>query len=473
MGALVVLVGGAVAVTSLSRSDGDAGPDQSVPTIGESVPATPESTVVEGDPTTSVSVVEAAPVPLTLPPGDPLRLEFWHPGIQTALVEEMIGAFESENPDITVDVVVPGGYSATLDEVVSAAPADRPDVVSLADRGAQAAFDLLDHVPVQEFIDRDDFSADVLLPEAVATYSTDAGLEAMPFNVSAPTLLVNEDVVSAAGIDLDPDADLGVTELLEACDRIGDAVTRCIEFDNNAFMFTEMVENSGGDVFTVPADDSGAAAAAFDDPIGRAAFGFLAGIVRDGVGVERSGSSLFVEGESAFLMTSSGAVGSIDQAVDDRDDPFTIGTASFPHVGEAGATGVIPGGGALWVLDSDDDRRTIASWLLVEHLSGISQQIAMHRASGYGPGRIDVAANPELADFWQTKPHFRRAFDELSGGSGAPQPERTVGAYHQIDGALISALRRTQSGELPVDAAFEEALDDVNALLVAYDESLS
>jgi sn-glycerol 3-phosphate transport system substrate-binding protein len=476
-----LLVGAVIAVVALlagagillSRQDGDelqtsGAPDSnSVVTTDETSPSSQVTTTA--DSTTPPTTQPIAPTPLVLPAGDPVQIQLLNPGIQSVVLDELVRGFESENPDISVEIVENPGYQATLELLLNGDV--QPDVALLADRAVQSVLDQLDFLPVRDFIARDDFDASRLLANAADMYSTADGLAAMPFNVSTSMMYANGALLERAGIELEPGASLTTAGLLDRCTVLAEYVDTCIEIGSMAFLFTELVTNSGGRMFDTDGFAGSATAGAFDTEVGRASFAFLVDSVVAGDARVRSGARLFESGEAAFYMNTSSGLGSIDRANDEADEPVDLVPIGLPHVDGVESTGVMPGGGALWIFDRGDERRSIASWLLVEYLVELPQLEVYHRASGYVPGRADAASEDSFVEFWSEKPVFQGAYDELVEASTLALPndrDGRAGPFHEVDEAIGKRLEQAQSGESTTDVAFDALVVDVNTLLASY-----
>jgi sn-glycerol 3-phosphate transport system substrate-binding protein len=410
-----------------------------------------------------------------LAPGPPVTIQLLNPGILGGVLEPLVAEFEAGNPDISVEIVDGGNYPSSLEALVTGSI--EPDVALLADRAVQSVLDQLEHVPMHEFIERDDFDATLLLENAADMYSTPDGLAAMPFNIAIPMLYANGNLLDQAAVDIESMASLTTSGLLDRCALLVDVAPTCLEIGtSDAFLFTELVTNSGGRIFDTEGFDGSASAVAFDNDIGRGAFEFLTQPVIEGVFQPRSSAELFESGQAVFYMNTSSALGGLDRDFEERGGEVELVPIGIPHLEGQEATGIIPGGGALWILDRDDDRRAVASWLLVEYLVELGALNTYHQASGYVPGRSDASDDASFIEFWSTKPVFRGAYDELVEASTTELPNERdgrAGPFHLIDSAIADRLEQAQTGQLPIDEAFNALVVDANALLAAYSPGTS
>lgn len=136
---------------------------------------------------------------------EPITLSFtwWGNDVRTAATEEVIAAFEKENPNITVEGQF-SDWSGYWDKLATATAAnDTPDIIQmdekyLATYGERGA--LLDLNTTGDTIDLADF------PEsALATGEIDGGRYGIPTALNSQAIVVNPDLFEQAGVALPDD----------------------------------------------------------------------------------------------------------------------------------------------------------------------------------------------------------------------------------------------------------------------------
>ncbi|PZF85296.1 ABC transporter substrate-binding protein [Jiangella anatolica] len=151
-----------------------------------------------------------------------LRYAFWGSEDRAQLTQEMIDAFEAENPDIRVEMDY-ADFGAYFDKLAtSVAAGDAPDVMTMggayhseyAGRGA-----LLDLAEVDDIIRTDEISEDIL-----AHGTIDGSLYAIPTGVNGYAMVANPAVFAQAGLELPDDTTWTWDDFAQLCTQIGAAL---------------------------------------------------------------------------------------------------------------------------------------------------------------------------------------------------------------------------------------------------------
>lgn len=128
-----------------------------------------------------------------------LRFTWWGSDSRHSATEEIIAAFEDENPGITIQGE-PGDWGGYWDKLATqVAASDAPDIIQMdekyireyADRGA--------------LLDLQDVDTSAMTDSTVATGTMDAGQVGIPTGINAITLLANPAVFEAAGVEMPDD----------------------------------------------------------------------------------------------------------------------------------------------------------------------------------------------------------------------------------------------------------------------------
>jgi sn-glycerol 3-phosphate transport system substrate-binding protein len=159
-----------------------------------------------------------------------------------------------------------------------------------------------------------------------------------------------------------------------------------------------------------------------------------------------------------------------------ENSDFTVGTAFIPHADSSERNGVIIGGAALWLIDSEDDAKDAAAWQFMKFMVEPEQQKTWHMGSGYFPVRSDLQNDPELNVFWDENPNFRTAIEQLAatkttlpdgspnyavlGGRSGPSP-----AIRRI---IVESYSRVLDDGLSPKEALDEAAQKANEELANY-----
>src|SRR3972149_8373475 len=138
------------------------------------------------------------------PSEGPVAITFWH--AMTAANEDTLkrlaDEFNASQDRITVSLVYQGTYDDNRNKVLaSLGSGGLPALAQLEDTTTQMVSDSGAVVPVQDFIDAEDYDLSDCLPQVLDFYRVEGRLVPMPFNVSNPVLFYNKAAFEAAGLD--------------------------------------------------------------------------------------------------------------------------------------------------------------------------------------------------------------------------------------------------------------------------------
>jgi sn-glycerol 3-phosphate transport system substrate-binding protein len=158
---------------------------------------------------------------------------------------------------------------------------------------------------------------------------------------------------------------------------------------------------------------------------------------------------------------------------------FEVGTMFIPYADSAGdRNGVVIGGAALWLIDSEDDAQDAAAWQFMKFMAEEAQQVTWHTGTGYFPVRTDISGNAELETFWAENPNFVTAINQLGttkttledgstnyavlGGKAGPAPAIRRLIVEAYSGVLDDGLSAQEALDIAAEKANQE-LADYNA----------
>ena len=217
----------------------------------------------------------------------PVELTMWHSmnrGLGDAL-QKLTDQFNSSQSDVKVSLVNQIDYVQTFTKYKAGlSTGDLPDIVQLQETEQQQMIDTGTVVPASVCAKADKYSFDDFLPRVLSYFTIYATQYAMPFNTSGPVLLYNKKAFSAAGLDPEkPPTNLD--EVRAAAEKLKTAgvsaplglKTEPGYFEHWRAMANKLyVNNSNG-------RKERATKATFDDATGRQVFGWLSGMVKDGL----------------------------------------------------------------------------------------------------------------------------------------------------------------------------------------------
>jgi sn-glycerol 3-phosphate transport system substrate-binding protein len=334
-------------------------------------------------------------------------------------------------------------------------------------------------IPMQACVDADDLDLSDYLPRAIAYYTTEDILRAMPWNISNPILWYDEATFRDAGLDPD-DPPETLAEVRKYSQQIVDSgaaehgIALRTQDYYNEFWYAkgdqEYVNNANG-------RDGRATAAQLDTEFGLELWTWWNDMVQSGLALNTGSTTgnidhllSLAKGESAMSIEASSALGPALAVLESGQfGDLEIATAPLPGLETGG--GVPVGDGALWIMRSSAPEKRAAAWQYVKFLTEPEQQAELHVAVGYVPVRISAVEDPEVQAKWEELPIYRTAYDQLvDGPTNAATSGSVIGDYQGVRDAVTRGLEAMLSGSLTpaealaqAQAEADEAIADYNA----------
>jgi sn-glycerol 3-phosphate transport system substrate-binding protein len=413
---------------------------------------------------------------------EPITINFWHAMADDlgAVVDELVDGFNSSQDAVIVNATFQGSYDDTYNALLAAFETDTaPNITQNFDLAAQTMFDTGKLVPAHELMAPGEAESFLAAPRDY--YSDETGMVALAFNSSTPIVYFNQAMFDAAGLET-PQPDWTFSDFLATCEAIEESgVEFCATFGTVGWFFEQMLANSGGLYFN---NDNGRTArateVAFNQGQGVEVFDFLTGLIADGHAPNLGNTwsdtdSVFFAEEAAMIFDStSGARGFQDNAL------FDVSTAYIPHSDSSVRNGVVIGGAALWLIDSEDDAVNSAAWDFMSYMTESSPQITWHTGTGYFPVLASLQTDPpaDLAAFWEENPNFVTAIDQLAdtetvnadGSTNYPVLGGRAGPFPEIRRIIVEAYAGVLDGGLTAQEALDNAAEQSNQVLADYNE---
>lgn len=329
-------------------------------------------------------------------------LRFWAMGREGEVVTELIRDFESENPDIRVEVQqLP--WSAAHEKLLTAfVGRSTPDLAQLGNTWVSefAAIRALQPLPPRLTAPA---SATAALDSTVffrgiwRTNVIDDVCYGIPWYVDTRVLFYRKDILAAAGYDSMPATWEGWRAAMQAIRRQGGQNRYAIFLPINEWLVPVVLGLQAGSPLL--ADD--ATRGAFRGPQFRQAFDFLLGLYRDGLAPPVSNNEIanmyqeFGRGYFAMQITGPWNLGEFRRRLPaELQDAW--GTAPLPGP-VPGAPGVSTAGGCSLVLFRESKHQD-AAWKLISYLSRPDVQLRFFELTGDLPARREAWTDPRLAD---------------------------------------------------------------------------
>jgi len=415
----------------------------------------------------------------------PVELAFWHsmPRENEATINKLVDEFNDEQDEVQVKAVFQGTYADTATKYrASTQGGARPDIVQIEDSGLQTMVDSGTILPIQACVDADDYSLDDNLERALAYYSLDRELIALPFNVSNPILYYNKIAFEEAGLDPE-DPPTTFDEVRQASQQIVDetSIKAGIAFNLDPWYLEQWlatanelyVDNENGRAER--ADE-----AVFNGEQGLEVFEWIDDMVDDGlasyVGTDPSGfDHLLAVGNqnAAMAINSTAALGTVAALLGGGSFPnVELGVGPMPGFDNADG-GVTVGGAGLYMVNSGDDEKMAAAWEFLKFLNTPHSQAVWSAGTGYIPAGEQAAQTKLIQDLWAEQPGFKVAYDQLlQGKTDFATAGALFGNYEAVRQAVAGGFERMITQDQSAEDAIDGAANDATDVLQDYNDRI-
>jgi sn-glycerol 3-phosphate transport system substrate-binding protein len=404
--------------------------------------------------------------------------EFWHifGGELGETLGTMADEYSEQTDGVTVNAVNKGGYRQNLNQSLQASRAgDPPGVAQIFEIGTRLCLDSGAFTPVRDILPDDEVDFDDFLPSVLNYYRVDGKLHSMPFNSSNTIMLYNKTAFEDAGLDPeDPPRSLsGVRDAAEAIvDQTGHEAG--VTWPNHSWMQIEqqfakqdqvLLNNENGRAGRPDSTN-------YDSEAGRKVYQWWKGMADDGLylnpGIEAWGDArqAFLTGKVPMLWDSTSNMVSMSSGAEENG--FELGSAYLPTPGGAN-TGIVIGGGSLWVPSALSDQKKEAAGGFLAWLAKPEQQVRWHRNSGYFPVRQGAVDQLENDGWFEDNPNFRTAFDQLQDTEDTPATRGAVmGVWPKARTINSETSVSIINGDIGVKEGLSKMDDQVQTALEGY-----
>lgn len=322
---------------------------------------------------------------------DAIRLVLFGDPVETAGYEELVRAFEEENPDVDVALSPVAEQDDLLAKLTTQFASGRPPdvfLVNYRNYGQFAASDVL--APVQPFLDQSaEIDEDDFAPAALDAFRFDGDeLTCMPQNVSSLVTYYNADMFEDAGVPL-PRPGWSWDDFLSAAKALTGGGSYGVGTEASLIRVAPFVWSAGGEVVDDPSDPT---RLSLDTEAARRGLDFFLDLQTvhgvappDREEQSQDSESRFLSGSLGMYLNSRKSVPTL-RTIED----FTWDVAPLP---------VAPGGEPATILHGDafclaDTERQADAWRFVEFANSVEGQQILARSGRTVPSRTDVAASP-------------------------------------------------------------------------------
>jgi sn-glycerol 3-phosphate transport system substrate-binding protein len=418
--------------------------------------------------------------------GGTVEITMWHDNVAATLdaIEGLVRRFNSSQNEVKVKLAFQGTDVEEMAKLVnSLGGGDLPNIVQESESFGQRLIDSGAVVPMQEFIDRENYDLSDLNKNAVEYFTLDGKMWAMPFGMSIPLLYYNKMTFREVGLDPEkPPKDIEeVWELSEKMlkrDTHGNVTRTGIALDT-AGWYLEFVLSEHGDLYADNENgrDGRATKVLFNGPTGQAYFQWWRDMVKEDLAINVGRNPTYADtfltlgaGRVGMTVGSSAALRSVVDALEGglAQTKVDLGVALQPGVpGGTGSPGIF--GRELWILKSHPQEEQEASWKFIKWLMEPEQQAEWYAESGYLPANLKAFELPPAGEIETKYPQMKTVAQLYLEDSASPALLGPVlGPYLDINDIIVRAIEEMLVGDKDPVAAINDAAKETNEIIEEY-----
>jgi sn-glycerol 3-phosphate transport system substrate-binding protein len=413
-------------------------------------------------------------------------------GVNSEALQKMVDGFNASQATYKVVPIYQGGYPDSLKKLVASFGTNAmPAMVQLDDIELRFMVDSDATVPPQDFIDRDRATSGAsegyappidlsdFEPRALAYYTLDGKLRAMPFNLSGLVLYYDKDAFKDAGLDPDkPPATLeevrADSEKLLKRDGNGAITRNGIALSIDAWKFEQMLAKQGA-LYANNGNgrDALATAVAFDSPQGEAVLAWWQDMVATGLAtnVGRQGTQAFIAlatGKSAMAIESTASMRALLAILGER-----FGAGPLPSIGDNSGGGIVLGGAAAWIMKDRPDIEQRGAWEFLKYATLPQVQAQWHYDTGYFPVRVSAWDIEPAASLHREFPQFTTARDQvLRSPLNNATAGAVIGPFTQVREGIENAFEAVLVGGKTPAEALKTAAEQADRAIERYNRAV-
>ncbi|MBW6456298.1 MAG: extracellular solute-binding protein, partial [Trueperaceae bacterium] len=356
-----------------------------------------------------------------------IEIEFWH-GLTPALgdpLEDMVDRFNDSQDLYHVNAGYKGGYDDVFNMTIAAVRAGTPpDIVQMFEVGTgQFIYAERVIIPVHQLMADSGvpFDPNIYLPAIKGYYSLpDGSMMAFPFNSSTAVMWVNDDALTAAGIDPTTVELETWAQVRSVAKQVVDAGAANCGFSMAWPTWTQFEQFSAVHDLPYSTLSNGfeglGAELLINSPVHVQHVQNLLDMQAEGSfmygGRGNAGDTNFVSGECAIVHGSSALVGRVNREVE-----FNWTIHPLPYYEDVPNVPInsIIGGAAFWVIEggqSPEKLRGIAE--MFAFMSTMEETEWWHKTTGYLPIRFGVFDKLQAEGFYEANPGYDVPYLQLT-----------------------------------------------------------
>ena len=420
----------------------------------------------------------------------PANITLWHSETASGEdnLEKLVNRFNASQNEVKVEPVYQGtDQDLTLKLIASMPSGNVPTIAYMSEPYTQALIDSGEITPIQAYLDQEDYALSDFAPAAIAYYTIDDTLYAMPYGLAVPLMYYDKAPFREVGLDPDqPPRDLdeaqAVSEKLLQHDSAGNVTRSGLALDVSPW-FLEVMLAGAGELYVN--NDNGrtgfATEVAFDNEAGQKFFQWWHDMVQDGlalnIGVDpTSANGLLAVGarKAVMVLSTSAALRSVMDVLEKGIEGVDLGVAPIPGIpGKVpeGSPGVY--GRSLWIMSARPQAERDAAWKFIKWFAEPVQQAEWFAGSGYLPVRNSAYDLQAAKDIIAKYPQFQipaDLFAKTATTTAALGP--LLGPLQQVQDSITDAIESMLSGNSSPDEAMQAAVKAGNAAIKEYNDRM-
>ena len=420
----------------------------------------------------------------------PVSITFWHSETASANdnLVKLVERFNASQSEVKVEPLYQGSDIELALKLIAGMPSGNvPTIAYHSEPYTRPMIDSGEITPIQEYIDRDKYDLSDFAPAAIAYYTVDDTLYAMPHSLAVPLMYYNKIPFREVGLDPEqPPTDLdevrAASEKLIQRDSAGNVTRYGFALDISPW-FVESTLAGAGELYVN--NDNGRAGVAtevaFDNEAGQKLFQWWHDMVQDGLAlnvgwdpVGANGLLAVGAGRAVMVRSSSSALRSVMDILEKGIEGVDLGVAPVP-----GIPGKVPEGSpgvytrSLWIMSAWPEAERDAAWKFIKWFAEPEQQAEWFAGSGYLPVSNSAYDLPAAKDIIASYPQFQipaDLFAKTATTTAALGP--LLGPFQQVRNAVRNAIESMLSGSASPDEALEAAVKESNAAISGYNRRL-
>jgi len=420
----------------------------------------------------------------------PVSITFWHSETASANdnLVKLVERFNASQNEVKVEPVYQGSDIELALKLIAGMPSGNvPTIAYHSEPYTGPMIDSGQIVPIQEYVDQEDYDLSDFAPAAIAYYTVDDTLYAMPHSLAVPLMYYNKIPFREVGLDPEqPPRDLdevrAASEKLVQRDSAGNVTRYGFALDISPW-HVELTLAGAGELYVNNENGRAGVATevAFDNEAGQKLFQWWHDMVDDGLALNIGWDPIGANGllavgakKAVMVRSSSSALRTVMDVLEKGIEGVDLGVAPVP-----GIPGKVPEGSpgvytrCLWIMSARPEAERDGAWKFIKWLMEPEQQAEWFAGSGYLPVRDSAYDLPAAKDIIAQYPEFQLPADlfaKTATTTAALGP--LIGPFQQVRDAVKNAIESMVSGSASPDEAMAAAVKEGNAAISDYNRRM-